>query len=590
VVLFSSRLNATTSYEEAKATCEAKVKAIIRECRRLNQKYYDRRFDLPHVSTLSSLNSNGLPTSLTGLRGVGSVKRVEDIYDDPQFFIDGAAANDVRQGINGDCWFLAAITALSGKPDLLEKLCVAQDPDVGVYGFVFFRDGEWISEVVDDRLCLRQSDENYTTYPTEYLLKTHGFQDALNTPLSELICAIGRLPREFRDSLREGSNALYFASCRDSNETWLPLMEKAYAKAHGDYQAIEGGFPGEGIEDLTGGVASVIRSEDVLDKEQLWKELTQVNDKFLFGCCTRRGTSNPADEEGFVRCHAYTVLEAREIDKPKTLIEAEERENKMKKKSKKIKGDNTKVRLLKIHNPWGKQEWNGAWSDGSKEWTPEVMKELGHTFGDDGLFWISYPDFLRYYPEIDRTRLFGDEWTVAQQWTAVNVPWTAEYLDTGFKVTLSKPGPVVLVLSQPDDRYFQGLTGRYLHQLHFRLYKEGEDTYLLRSMEDSGSNRSVKAESDLDPGTYIVLVKIAATRNETTDTPEEVIKKFRASQTDKLLAVGKSFDLTHSKGKLREKEQENEAKKKRDAKDKAHKELMTEREQNRKQRMKDHAR
>jgi len=79
---------------------------------------------------------------MTGLAGVGSVKRIEDIYDDPQFFIDGAAANDVRQGINGDCWFLAAITALSGKPVLLEKLCVAQYPNVGVYGFVFFRDGE----------------------------------------------------------------------------------------------------------------------------------------------------------------------------------------------------------------------------------------------------------------------------------------------------------------------------------------------------------------------------------------------------------------------------------------------------------------
>ena len=49
---------------------------------------------------------------------------------------------------------------------------------------------------------------------------------------------------EFRKTFQTGSQALYFAQCRTTNETWLPLLEKAYAKAHGDYYAIEGGFTG----------------------------------------------------------------------------------------------------------------------------------------------------------------------------------------------------------------------------------------------------------------------------------------------------------------------------------------------------------
>jgi hypothetical protein len=59
---------------------------------------------------------------------------------------------------------------------------------------------------------------------------------------------------------------LFFAQCENKNETWLPLLEKAYAKAHGDYAAIEGGFTGEGIEDLTGGVTTEVFTTEILDK------------------------------------------------------------------------------------------------------------------------------------------------------------------------------------------------------------------------------------------------------------------------------------------------------------------------------------
>lgn len=70
----------------------------------------------------------------------------------------------------------------------------------------------------------------------------------------------------YRRLYQSNSVSLYFAQCEHPQETWLPLLEKAYAKAHGDYASIEGGFGGEGIEDLTGGVSTEVTTSDILDK------------------------------------------------------------------------------------------------------------------------------------------------------------------------------------------------------------------------------------------------------------------------------------------------------------------------------------
>lgn len=285
--------SSAASYEKAKKECQEKVEAIVSECTRLNQKYRDRHFEVElaqHncIVPLVDVEGNSHAIQPSG------VKRVKDIFENPTFNAEGACGDDVMQGSLGNCWFIAALVSVAAKPGLMQRLCVARDEAVGVYGFVFFRDGTWIPEIVDDRLFIHVSDGD-DLFVGKYVDERQ-MRSTFNN---------GNDITKLRETLQKGGEALYFARCRDSQDTWLPLIEKAYAKAHGDYGSLYGGWVGEGMEDLTGGVSTCLATSDILDKSLLWKQLMQVNDTYLIA----GGAFHYRENGGFGR-HAYAVLQA----------------------------------------------------------------------------------------------------------------------------------------------------------------------------------------------------------------------------------------------------------------------------------------
>ncbi|KAF4977565.1 hypothetical protein FZEAL_5936 [Fusarium zealandicum] len=564
--------NAAKSYEAAAKECRARVRAVVRECERTNAIFSDPDFDVEtdlfsyinnclfglvrpcivdddsddesghrrrridagqvrrSLDTLKNsgvLTNNKLEIDVSNLRTYisqdkdcdahpskpGSVHRIPWIFENPQFTIGGFSSLDIKQGASGDCWWLAALATIAHRKDLMKKICVARDEECGVYGFVFHRDGEWISTVVDDNLYLTARDFG---------------QD------SQVYDSTGKKARHFKKQRQTGSESLFFAKCEDANETWLPLLEKAFAKVHGDYQALDGGWAGTAVEDLTGGVTTVVAGNRVLRKDRLWREMlgSDCEDgEFVFGL----SASGPGDDymNGLVLRHAYSILKATEV----------ENEN----------GD--KVRLVKIRNPWGERsnnghgEWHGPWSDGSKEWTSHMIQKLRHQFGDDGIFWMSYKDMLDNFKWIYRTRLFDERWTVAQQWTSVSVSWLTGYLKKKFIVEVKEDGMVVIVLSQLDDRYFKDLKGQYEFVLHF-LVKSVDDATPICQVRPvhQWDRRSINCEIELEPGTYEVIPKIVAERNQYESTVQRVVKQAADRNPQKLRQIGQQYDLAHAKG------------------------------------------
>ncbi|KAG0652363.1 Calpain-type cysteine protease DEK1 [Hyphodiscus hymeniophilus] len=549
----------TESYEQAVAECESKVRQIVAECKRMNIKYTDPHFDLDDQDyCLNSLTATADPdpnasepddqtvtydvtqkaTSTGGPIYWGNVqpassdqnsvaadvpacaRRVGWIFDEPQFFRPkGANVKAMRQGAEGDCWFISSLGSLcvdEEVPHLIEKICPAtcRDEKVGVYGFVFSRDGEWISEIIDDKLYLKAPD---------YDDCSDDRRSVWDSSHSRLAPEVSR--KLWRRTFQSNSDALFYASCAHPQETWVPLIEKAFAKAHGDFNAIDGGWPGEGVEDLTGGITQEIVSDDIYDKDLMWTEgLLQVNKHFLFGAGTREyGHPDPSElgRQGIEDGHAYSVLRAVEYEG---------------------------VRLLMVKNPWGETEWNGKWSDGSKEWTPDAIKKLDYKFGNDGIFWMPFDDFLERFVQFWRTRLFSHEWLVSQHWTTVQVPWSGDYNDTSFEFAIAESTHTVIVLSQLDSRYFMGLSGQYAFTMAFRVHRSDETEYIVRGY--SSGDRSAVAEVALEKGKYEVKLQIQGFRDSTLPKVEDVVKQNWLSRRDKLIRIGMSYDLAHAKGQI----------------------------------------
>lgn len=192
----------------------------------------------------------------------------------------------------------------------------------------------------------------------------------------------------------DGRDLIFCSNKERPNEFWPAMLEKAYAKLRGCYEALDGGKLQDAMVDLTGGISEVINLQDKAKvKDNLYDLLMKsYGMKSLQGCCIFKPEGAKESEvempNGLYMGHAYSITGFQQL-----------------------KTNRGVIRLLRIRNPWGRGEWKGAWSDNSAEMThlpQNIKEEMNVQNKDEGEFWISFEDFVKNIDEIQICHLQVD--------------------------------------------------------------------------------------------------------------------------------------------------------------------------------------
>uniref|UniRef100_A0A8C6UY67 Calpain-1 catalytic subunit n=1 Tax=Neogobius melanostomus TaxID=47308 RepID=A0A8C6UY67_9GOBI len=359
----------------------------------------------------ASLGFNELGPRSAKTSGVRWV-RPNEVCRRPEFIVDGATRTDICQGALGDCWLLAAIASLTLNDELLHRV-VPHGQDfkngyAGIFHFQFWQFGEWMDVVIDDRLPVKDG-------------------------------------------------KLLFVHSAEGTEFWSALLEKAYAKLNGCYEALSGGSTCEGFEDFTGGVTEMYD----LDKapSDLYSIISRAVERgSLLGCSI--DITNTKDMEAvtfkkLVKGHAYSVTGVDEVV---------------------YRGNPTK--LVRIRNPWAK--WSGPDPGATSESVDLQM---------------SFSEFLREFSRLEICNLTADalqnsqlkKWSsnlfqasgggAARPGAAGTSPVPTFWLNPQFKIQLQNPdGPgssdcsFVAALMQKDRRK-KRREGKDMETIGFAVYE-----------------------------------------------------------------------------------------------------------------------
>lgn len=398
----------TMQLDECVARCRKEVQEIAAECRARGQKYCDPDFP-PNER---SLYANGRSRSMVsaGSKGAAAVDFLPASWrraSEGAFFAaaasgpgwqkegeknDGATAEALLPGPLGGVQLLGALAALRACGKDPRELLVWREPEAGVYGVRLFKDGEWMYEILDDNLPL----------------DIHG-----------------RPACSFAKSSAGGA------------QDWAALVEKAYAKIHGSYEASMSVSEAEALEDVLGSGTSSTEVRDFPIFGELWQHLRRRRLRgFVQVAMRRREETGEVLASGLISGYGYALTRFEFVD-----------------------GE----MLCELQNTWSEGSWNGRWGAGSHEASKrQGCRQLSPSEGCCRPFWMSAQDFCKHFTDIVEARIVPSFWQCAVVTCSSERPYYP-------LMSVSSQTQALFVLSQSDRRWSQHED--YANAIGLRIYR-----------------------------------------------------------------------------------------------------------------------
>ena len=368
------------------------------------------------------------------------IEEIED-FDNYDVFVEGATIDDIKQGDINDCYFLSAIGSLCNYSDFFDKLFhIKEKSEEHAYGIYLYLNGKWKLVLVDD----------YFPYSSkDYIFKELCF------------------------------------SCSVQNELWVSLLEKAWAKVNGCYAKIGcGGFSYEAFDVLTEAYTEQIDIKEFKKEKKeddLWYKM---ENSFKKKYVLTAGTPAASILERYGLCpgHAYTLINTY-----------------------KVNTDLGEERLIKLKNPWGNTEFTGDWSDYSEKWTPELKAQCEYPKEeneDDGIFYMSYDDFIKYFSVMDIAKL-----EPGYQTTYIQIKKGKAKKCQVIRLIIKEDNPRTYIqLYQKNPRILNKKGDYYPEPVMGFIILVDSKFHYIKSI--CGNDMHIAIEVDLKPGTYYIFCDV----------------------------------------------------------------------------------